>query len=235
MEEKSEHLALSERKKQTDNEDQQDMQDTSATQNLVDSTDHFSWEEQGCLCSFVPKRYMVTFLAMFGFFNAYALRVNLSVAMVAMVNNVTKFGHSLETEDVAEFNWDTKLQGLVLGSFFFGYITTQIPGGFLASKYGGKSLFGGGILLASILTMLTPVATRRSVSWLIALRILEGIAQGVIYSSNHAVMSRWAPVLERSKMVALSTSGAFIGTLFTMPVSGILVKMYGWPAVFYFF
>ena len=98
MEEKSEHLALSERKKQTDNEDQQDMQDTSATQHLVDSTDHFSWEEQGCLCSFVPKRYMVTFLAMFGFFNAYALRVNLSVAMVAMVNNVTKFGHSLETE-----------------------------------------------------------------------------------------------------------------------------------------
>jgi MFS family permease len=73
---------------------------------------------------------------------------------------------------------------LVLGSFFFGYITTQIPGGFLASKYGGKNLFGGGILLASILTMLTPVATRRSVSWLIALRILEGIAQ-VQYSSSH--------------------------------------------------
>ena len=67
--------------------------------------------------------------------------------------------------------------GLVLGSFFFGYITTQIPGGFLASKYGGKNLFGGGILLASILTMLTPVATRRSVYLLIALRILEGVAQ----------------------------------------------------------
>ncbi len=67
--------------------------------------------------------------------------------------------------------------GLILGSFFFGYITTQIPGGFLASKYGGKNLFGGGILLASILTMLTPVATRRSVSWLIALRVAEGVAQ----------------------------------------------------------
>ena len=31
--------------------------------------------------------------------------------------------------------------------------------------------------------------------------------KGVVYSSNHAVMSRWAPILERSKMVALSTSG----------------------------
>ena len=74
--------------------------------------------------------------------------------------------------------------GLILGSFFFGYITTQIPGGFLASKYGGKNLFGGGILLASILTMLTPVATRRSVSWLIALRIAEGVAQ-VLHSKLH--------------------------------------------------
>ncbi|CAB4014344.1 sialin-like, partial [Paramuricea clavata] len=101
----------------------------------------------------------------------------MSVAIVAMVNNVKTFGHGHETEDDAEFNWDPKLQGLILGSFFFGYITTQIPGGFLASKYGGKSLFGGGILLASILTMLTPVATRRSVYLLIALRILEGVAQ----------------------------------------------------------
>ncbi|XP_028401386.1 sialin-like [Dendronephthya gigantea] len=234
MEQKEEQFPMTERRSQTDNDDQQDIKDT-LMQNLVDSTNQFSWEDQGCLCSFIPKRYMVTFLAMFGFFNAYALRVNLSVAMVAMVNNVTKFGHGLETEDVAEFNWNTNLQGLILSSFFFGYITTQIPGGFLASKYGGKNLFGGGILIASILTMLTPVATRRSVSWLIALRVLEGIAQGVIYSSNHAVMSRWAPILERSKMVALTNSGSFIGTVFAMPVSGILVKMYGWPAVFYFF
>jgi hypothetical protein len=97
MEEKSEPFAMSKRKSQTDNDDMQDIQDSS-TENLLDSKDHFSWEDQGCLCSFVPKRYMVTFLAMFGFFNAYALRVNLSVAMVAMVSNVTKFGHGLETE-----------------------------------------------------------------------------------------------------------------------------------------
>jgi hypothetical protein len=52
----------------------------------------------GCISQFIPKRYIVAFLAMFGFFNGYAMRVNLSVAIVAMVNNVKTFGHGHETE-----------------------------------------------------------------------------------------------------------------------------------------
>lgn len=96
MQDKEEHFDLVKRKSQNENDDHGDLNHTS-THDLVDSRS-ISWEDQGCLCSFVPKRYMVTFLAMFGFFNAYALRVNLSVAMVAMVTNVTKFGHGLETE-----------------------------------------------------------------------------------------------------------------------------------------
>ena len=36
---------------------------------------------------YIPKRYILVILAHFGFFIVYALRVNLSVAMVAMVNS----------------------------------------------------------------------------------------------------------------------------------------------------
>ena len=32
------------------------------------------------------------------------------------------------------YNWDRSEQGLILGSFFYGYIVTQIPGGWLAGK-----------------------------------------------------------------------------------------------------
>ena len=38
-----------------------------------------------CKCSLVSKRYMISILALLGFCNVYALRVNLSVALVAMV------------------------------------------------------------------------------------------------------------------------------------------------------
>lgn len=35
------------------------------------------------------------------------------------------------------FVWDTEIQGVVLASFFYGYIVTQVPGGWLAGRYGG--------------------------------------------------------------------------------------------------
>ena len=34
--------------------------------------------------------------------------------------------------------WSTSLQGYILSSFFYGYIFTQLPGGFLSNKYGGN-------------------------------------------------------------------------------------------------
>ncbi|CAL1262077.1 unnamed protein product, partial [Larinioides sclopetarius] len=36
---------------------------------------------------YVPKRYVLTLLGFFGMFCAYAMRVNLSATIVAMVNN----------------------------------------------------------------------------------------------------------------------------------------------------
>ena len=64
--------------------------------------------------------------------------------------------------------------GIVLSSFFYGYIITQIPGGYLAAYFGGKALYGGGILLTALLTLLTPVAARTHFNLLIAVRVLEG-------------------------------------------------------------
>ena len=67
------------------------------------------------------------------------------------------------------------LAGVVLGSFYYGYVALQIPGCWLAVKVGGTRLFGLAILIASLLTMLTPVAARASVILLIAVRVGEGL------------------------------------------------------------
>jgi MFS family permease len=65
--------------------------------------------------------------------------------------------------------------GIVLSSFFYGYIITQLPGGILAIKFGGRNLFGFGVFCTSVFTLLIPVAARWNVGILIALRILIGI------------------------------------------------------------
>ena len=76
-----------------------------------------------------------------------------------------------------EFNWDGDRQGLVLGSFFYGYILTQVPGGYLGERYGGKWLYGVGVLCTSVFTLLTPIAARIHVYVFLAVRILEGIGE----------------------------------------------------------
>lgn len=43
-------------------------------------------------------------------------------------------------------------------------------------KIGGTKIYGGGVLVASILTLFTPIAARSSVWALVALRVGEGLA-----------------------------------------------------------
>ena len=77
----------------------------------------------------------------------------------------------------------------------------------MAERVGGKILFGGGILASALVTLLMPVAARFSVYMLIALRVLQGIVEGVTFPSMHALWSCWIPPVERSRVVSFSYSG----------------------------
>lgn len=130
---------------------------------------------------------MIVLLAFFGFFNVYALRVNLSVAIVAMTENRT-IEHADKTVTYEQyFDWNSKQKGLILSSFFYGYITTQLVGGYLGLLFGGNIVFGLGIGMTAILTLLTPIAANSSLSALIAIRVVEGVFEGVSYPCIHAV------------------------------------------------
>lgn len=75
------------------------------------------------------------------------------------------------------YAWDAETQGWILGAFFYGYIITQIPGGYFASKMGGKLLLGYGILGTALFTLLTPIAADLGAVPLIVLRALEGLGE----------------------------------------------------------
>ncbi len=43
-------------------------------------------------------------------------------------------------EEDGKYTWDQETQGLILGAFFYGYIVMQVPGGWLARRFGGVLL-----------------------------------------------------------------------------------------------
>ncbi|CRL06625.1 CLUMA_CG019443, isoform A [Clunio marinus] len=184
------------------------------------------------------RRYLVVLMAFFGFFNVYALRVNLSVAIVAMTevrNVIVTNATGTYTTTEQSFYWNSWEKGLVLSSFFYGYITTQLIGGYVANKIGGNLVFGLGIFMTAVFTLLTPLAANMGVYVLVAVRIIEGVFEGVTFPCIHAVWAKWAPPLERSRMASIAFAGNYAGTVVSMPLSGILASTLGWESIFYVF
>lgn len=90
-----------------------------------------------------------------------------------------------------EFVWDSYTQGIIMGSFFWGYIITQsnqttivveslpcssnaVPGGRMAEKFGSKRLLAASVLLTSILTIISPWAAKAHYIAFMVTRALEG-------------------------------------------------------------
>uniref|UniRef100_UPI00358E66E3 vesicular glutamate transporter 2 isoform X3 n=1 Tax=Myxine glutinosa TaxID=7769 RepID=UPI00358E66E3 len=186
-----------------------------------------------CRCFGLPKRYVVAIMSGLGFCISFGIRCNLGVAVVDMVNNSTlRIGNKDVTEE-PEFSWDSEVVGLIHGSFFWGYIVTQIPGGFIANRFAANRVFGLAIVSTSILNMFIPAAARLHYSCVICVRVLQGLVEGVTYPACHGIWSKWAPPLERSKLATMAFCGSYAGAVVAMPLAGILVQYVGWQCVFY--
>jgi len=200
-------------------------------------------------------RYALVFWGWLGFINLYFQRVNLSVAMVAMVNHTATHGHGVlnETETCpdpgkdnnntdndpeGEFPWDQNKQSQILGAFFYGYLVMQIPGGWLSERFGAKWVFGLGTLFTSLFSLLMPIGARSEPTGtlLLVFRLLQGFCESVTTPSMSCLLGQWAPPAERSMMATMTYSGNQMGTIIGMPLVGILCKSSlfgGWPSVFY--
>ncbi|CAL8124169.1 unnamed protein product [Orchesella dallaii] len=213
-------------------------------------------------------RHTLTILGFLGFASSYSMRVNLSIAIVTMVNTSHDHGHSHNSSSLAcpnlipnrteeeiatnllissnskhpKFPWTAHEQGIILGSFFYGYVATQVPGGMLANRIGGKWVFGIGMLITAVFSLVTPWAANTGLEYLVAVRIIQGLGEGVTNPSMHALLAQWVPPLERSMLGAFVYAGSQIGTVVALPVSGWLlgnedgtILTSGWPSVFYVF
>lgn len=81
--------------------------------------------------------------AMLGLCNLtlYTMRANVSFALDG------KHGMS------HTYGWDDKGRGLVQSGFFWGYIVSQLPGGWLTTKFGGRKVLLWTVICCSVLSV----------------------------------------------------------------------------------
>jgi MFS family permease len=167
-----------------------------------------------------PARYTVILLAALAVFICYMDRVVISIAIIPMAS---------------DFNWSPEQQGRVLSSFFVGYLLTQVAGGWLAERYGGKVVLGTGVVFWSFFTMLTPVAAAGGLTALLLTRVFMGIGEGITFPSIYAMFGRWVPENERSRAIGILFSTIPLGSVFALLATPLIVVHYGWEMSFYVF
>lgn len=203
-------------------------------------------KEQG----YLPRRYLVAIMAFLGMICNYMLRINMNLAVVAMSvqgGGDNESHASSEAEEVCgftdggndpgdeegTFEWNEFTQSLITSSFFWGYVWTQIPGGRIAELFGARRVFGGALVLASILTFFIPLSAQDNPTYLIINRVLLGISEGATFPSTHALLSTWAPPKERSTLSTIIYAGSQAGTVVGYPLTSALITSMGWESVFY--
>ncbi|KAG8477430.1 hypothetical protein CXB51_030363 [Gossypium anomalum] len=152
-----------------------------------------------------PKRWAIVLLCFAAFLLCNMDRVNMSIAILPMSK---------------EFNWNS---------------ATVDSWRHMGRQIGGKLVLGFGVVWWSVATILTPIAAKIGLPFLLIMRAFMGIGEGVAMPAMNNLLSKWIPVSERSRSLALVYSGMYLGSVTGLAFSPILIHKFGWPSVFYSF
>lgn len=167
----------------------------------------------------MPGRYKVVFATSLAFVICNMDKVNISVAIIPMAQ---------------DFGWSPTIAGLVQSSFFYGYLLSQIPGGYASSVLGGRTVLPGGVALWSLATGAVPVLAA-SVPGLFFSRAAVGLGEGVAPSAATDIVARTIPPEQRSRATSFIFGGLHVGSLLGLVVAPPIIQNLGWPSVFYLF
>jgi ACS family D-galactonate transporter-like MFS transporter len=130
-----------------------------------------------------------------------------------------------------EYGIGNEEMGLILSAFGWTYALFQIPGGWLVDKMTPRVLLPIILILWSIATLSTSLAS--TVAGFFVIRLMVGLLEAPAYSIFNQVTTAWFPNRERATAVGTFISAQFLGPAFITGLLILLVSAYGWRAVFY--
>ncbi|XP_078576403.1 vesicular glutamate transporter 3-like [Branchiostoma floridae x Branchiostoma japonicum] len=191
--------------------------------------------------SHVPKRYFVTCLVYSGILCQYSMKMNLDVAIVAMVNTSSREYSTAQQEEQTrpEFDWSQTMVGVLFGCYYWGYVATKLIGGYLFDRYSSVRILEGCIFLGAVIHIVQPPAARLHVSAFIISLIMQGLVESMTIPAAYAVMGTWVIRTENNQGTPFTLLGItncqYIGMFLGACATGAITEKLGWAASFYIF
>lgn len=147
------------------------------------------------------------------------------------IGNLNRFTINFSIIDIAkDFNMNASMNGLIMSSFFIGYAITQLPGGWLADKFGPKKILISSAMIWSVFAALSGISW--STTSLMVFRFLTGVGTGIFYPTASRTIAMVFPRSDQGKAQSvLLVSGALIGAVSSVLFAFIIDAM-GWPSLF---
>ena len=130
-----------------------------------------------------------------------------------------------------DMGWSAGTAGFLQSAFFYGFAASQLPGGYLATRFGGARMLPVGVFLWSAATCAVPFVAD-DVRALFFSRVLVGLGEGIAPSAATDVIARSVSATERSRAVAFVFNGFNIGSVLGLSLAPFIIETFGWRSVF---
>ena len=138
------------------------------------------------------------------------------------------------------FGLTQQQMGGVFSAFVVGYALFQIPGGWLADRWGARIVLTCALLWWSICTALTAVIAATPVAEflgivgaLVLVRFALGLGEAVALPSFNRAVANWMPSDARGLGIGIAIGGIGLGSAITPPLAAWVMVNWRWQAVFY--
>ncbi|KAJ8959661.1 hypothetical protein NQ318_021849, partial [Aromia moschata] len=130
------------------------------------------------------------------------------------------------------YDWDELVQSYILGSYFWGYVPSSLPGGAIAEWVGPFHTIFWAHVITGLMNASCVWAAKTHYVLLIGARFIIGLCGGLVYPACQILIANWAPPSEKGKFVG-ALMGNTLGTCVTWPLVGVITELLGWEWGFY--
>jgi ACS family glucarate transporter-like MFS transporter len=130
--------------------------------------------------------------------------------------------------------------GFIFSAFVIGYALFQVPGGWLADRWGIRIVLTVALLWWSCFTAFTAMAAASDLAGLLGIvgvlaltRFLLGVGEATALPAFNRAVTDWLPAHERGLGIGIAIGGIGIGSAITPPVTAWIMVNYGWQTAFF--